>query len=267
MSDHRTESPSFPGPDRVTLPGRAAGALPPLARSAPPPARLSAALRIGAQMAGARLIRRSTALSALLGAALVAAAGVIERRVGSAGAADRALAATFNLVVPLLSFALAATAAGRENLRDAVWPAARYGLARRDVALGLIAGTALGAGALSAVFAVLAVIVAAGPGNPPMAGDMVTSAWIGALAAAAYVGWFALGSTFGRRGGGRWAPLVADFVIGGSTGLAGAMLPRGNVASLLGGAPPLHLSQPSSSVILGASAVALAALAALRCRE
>jgi hypothetical protein len=109
--------------------------------------------------------------------------------------------------------------------------------------------------------------VAHAPGNPPLAGDAITSAWVAALAAAAYTSWFALGATFGRRGGGRWAPLLLDFVMGGSTGLAGALLPRANAASLLGGAAPLGMTQASSSVILAGSVMVLAGIAALRCRE
>lgn len=233
----------------------------------PPPAALSReALRLGFLIGRARIFRRPAAVSALLGIALVVVAGVIERRVTSAAAVDRTLAATFNLVVPLLSFGVAAEVAERRNLRDAVWSAARYGVARRDVALGLIGAAMTASAALSAALAVLAVAVAHGQGNPAVGGDLLSSAWIAALAAAAYTGWFALGATFGRRGGGRWAPLLADFLMGASAGVAGAILPRGNVASLLGGAAPLGLPQGTSSLILGVSAVVLGGLAALRCR-
>ncbi len=124
---------------------------------------------------------------------------------------------------------------GRGNLRDGVWSAARYGLARRDVALGAIGAACLASGALSSPCpAALAVLVAHAEGNPPLAGDLLTSGWIAALTAAAYTGWFCAGATFGRRGGGRWLPLALDFVLGASTGLAGAVLPRANVANLLG---------------------------------
>lgn len=261
-------SPALPSVDeRLTLPGREPGALPPIAREAPPAAVAGEALRLGFLVGRARILRRSAAVSALLGAALVVVAGVIERHAASAGAVDRALTATFNLVVPLVSFGLAAEVAERGNLRDGVWSAARYGVARRDVALGLIGASMTASAALCAALAMLAVVVAHGEGNPRVAGDLLTSAWIAALAAAAYTGWFALGATFGRRGGGRWVPLIADFVMGASAGVAGAILPRGNVTSLLGGAAPLGLPQGTSSLILGASALVLGGVAALRCRE
>jgi hypothetical protein len=61
--------------------------------------------------------------------------------------------------------------------------------------------------------------------------------------------------------------LALDFAIGGTSGLAGAILPRGTLANLLGQAPPLGLDQRSSTAILVASAVALAVAAALRSGE
>jgi hypothetical protein len=268
VTDVRISRPSLADPaERITLPGRRPGPLPPLSLEAPPVAPPRVALAIGFSMALERILRRPTALSVVLGAALVVVSGLIERRAGSAGAVDRALAGAFNVVVPLVSFSVAAEASGRGNLRDAVWAAARHGVARRDVALGSALAACGASAALGAVFAALAVTVAHAEGNPPLARDLFTSAWIAALTAATYAAWFTAGATFGRRGGGRWAPLVADFVLGGSTGLAGAILPRANAVNLLGGAAPLGLPQASSSLILGATAVALAAAAAVRCGE
>jgi hypothetical protein len=253
--------------DRETLPGRIPGALPPLSLDPPPPAPPRVAIAIGFAMGRERALRRPLALAALLGAALVVVSAIIERRVGSAGAVDRVLVATFNLVVPLVSFGVAAEVSARRNLRDAVWSAARFGVARRDVAIGAFFAAALASMALCGGLAILAVLLAHGEGNPPLARDLAQSAEIAALAAAAYSGWFALGSTFGKAGGGRWWALVADFVLGASTGIAGAILPRGNATNLLGGAAPLALSQASSSAILALSAIALGGLAAIRCRE
>ncbi|HVY47084.1 MAG TPA: hypothetical protein VHB21_14450, partial [Minicystis sp.] len=65
-------------------------------------------------------------------------------------------------------------------------------------------------------------------------------------------------------GGGRWVPLVADYALGASTGLLGAVLPRGNALNLLGGAAPLGLSQPTSSLLLALMTVVLVVAAALR---
>ncbi len=267
MSDLRVSQPSLPGTERITVPGRGPDALPPVVTEAPRPARPAVAIAIGLAMGRARIVRRATLLTALLGAALVAVAALIERREGAAGAVDRTLAATFALVVPLVSFGITAEATGRGGLRDAVWPAARYGVARRDAALGTIVAAMAASAAAGVVFALLAVACAHGEGNPPLARDAFTSAWIAALTSAAYAAWFALGATFGRRGGGRWVPLVLDFTVGGGTGVAAAALPRAHAVSLLGGAAPLGMAQAESSLLLIASAVVLAGLAAIRCRE
>jgi hypothetical protein len=251
---------------RATLPGTH-DELPPLSRVAPRAATPGVALALGFALGRARLLRRPSALSVLLGAALVVVAALVERRVGSAGAVDRTLTSTFNLVVPLVTFGLAAEVSGRGNLRESLWAVARHGVARRDVALGAIAAGLVASAALGAGFAVLAVLGAHADGNPSLLRDALTSAWVGALAASAYTAWFCAGATFGRRGAGRWVPLVADFAIGSLTGVLGAILPRAHAASLLGGVAPLGLPQASSTLVLATSALVLSAFAALRCRE
>jgi hypothetical protein len=260
---------SFPDiEERITLPGSRRGdLLPPLSHVAPPAASPSVALAVGFAMGRTRLRRRPMAISSFLGGALVVVAAMIERDAGSAGAVDRALAATFNVIVPLTSFAVAAELCARGNLRDSVWAAARYGLARRDVALGAMGAGLVAAAGLGAVFALLAVFLAHAEANPPLSHDAPVSAWIGALTAAAYTAWFCVGSTFGRRGGGRWAPLIADFALGTAPGALGAILPRAHAVNLLGGAPPLGLAQASSTAVLVASVLLLTGAAALRCRE
>jgi hypothetical protein len=254
-------------PERETLPGYGPGSIGPLQLQPPPQATQRTAVALGFAAGKARILRRPTALSALLGMALVVASAIIERRAGSAGAVDRVLAGTFHLIIPLVCFGVAAEASGRERLADAVWPLARLGIARRDVALGTVAAAALASAALSAFFAAASVVLAHAPGGAPLVTDMLLSAWIGALTAAAYSGWFMLGATFLPRGRGRFLVLAADFLVGGSSGFFGAMFPRGNAESLLGGPAPLHLAQAESSVLLGLSALVLGLCAALRCRE
>ncbi len=80
--------------------------------------------------------------------------------------------------------------------------------------------------------------------------DLLVSGWIGALTGAAYAGWFSLGATFFRRGVGRFVPLAVDLLLGGSAGVIGALLPRGNAVNLLGGPSPLGLGQPASAALL-----------------
>ncbi|WP_437736696.1 hypothetical protein [Sorangium sp. So ce1335] len=250
--------------------GAPVAAVQPLPPAEGHPRRSAAALlgvRLGLEMALSRLRARRPLLALGLGVALAVAAAVIEVAFGSSGAVDRALLATFRLVMPLTIFALAADAADRTTLREAAWPAARFGASSHHVALGIALAALLSSAAAGALLAAVVVAIAHGPGAAPLARDMVTSGWIGALTGAAYAGWFSLGATFLRRGSGRFVPLVADFVLGGSAGVVGALLPRGNAVNLLGGPPPLELAQPASAGLLALSAIVLALAAAARCRE
>jgi hypothetical protein len=224
-------------------------------------------VRLGMEMTLSRLRARRPLLAFGLGVALAVAAAVIEVAFGSSGAVDRALLATFRLATPLTIFSLAADAADRTALRDAAWPAARFGAASHHVALGIALATALASAFVGALLAVVVVVFAHGPGAAPFVRDVLISGWIGALTGAAYAGWFSLGATFFRRGRGRFVPLAADLLLGGSAGVIGALLPRGNAANLLGGPSPLGLGQPASAGLLAASALLLALAAAARCRE
>jgi hypothetical protein len=173
---------------------------------------------LGARLGFARLRHRRTAGALLLAAALAVTGAWIELAAGSLGAVDRALAGTFRLVLPLLTFALAAST----------------------------------------------VLLAHSPSAPPLARDLLLSSWIGAVTAPAYAAWVAFGGTF-WRGRGRYVPIVADFLIGGSTGLAGALLPRAHASSLLGLASgPLSLPPPASFAVLFGLTAALLGATALR---
>lgn len=225
------------------------------------------AFRAGVAMAGARLRTRSALLAALLGVSLVVVSALVERSVTSVGAVDRALEATFGLVIPLCAFAVVSAVTARERLRDAVWPLARYGASARAVALGVACTAALAAASFGALAAVVAVLLAHGGDAPPVVADAVVTAWLGVLAGAAYAGWFSVGASFGRRGFVRWLPLVLDFTVGGSSGALGMILPRGPVHALLGGASPLGLPRSVSTAALIVQAFVLALAAAGRCRN
>src|SRR5262249_40570153 len=153
----------------------------------------------------------------------------------------RALSGCFRLVLPLVSFGIAAEATGRGQLREGVWPIARYGASGRAVALGLVAAAMVVTMGLVALFAVGTVLLAHGPGDPPFVRDAFQCAWIFALAGSSYTAWFSFGATFFKGGRGRWIPLVADLLVGSSTGVLGAVFPYGNGKNLLGGSAPMHL--------------------------
>jgi len=248
--------------ERITQPGRG-----PVSMPASRPARPLTAFVLGVRLGRRQLVGRAAARMAVVAVALGITEALIERWAGKAGAVDRALDGTFHLLVPLLTLGIVSQVCGRTNLRDMTWRAARFGIARRDVALGLLASAALAAALLSALTAVAAVLAASSAATGPMGRDVFQSVWIAAVTASAYAGWFGLGSTFFARGGGRWVALLIDFVLGSSTGLAGVLLPRANATNLLGGAAPLGLGQPASAGVLVFLALFFGVLAAVRCRD
>jgi len=224
-------------------------------------------VRLGFVSAARRLQSGATWLLVALSVALVISGGIIERHVTTWGAVDRSLAATFRLVVPLYCFAVVAAAVQRVGLREATWSVARFGPARRDVALGIVLAS-VAVSMLGGVFlSVCAVLCAYGPSARPLASELFTSGWIGGLVAAAYAAWFALGSTFFDRGRGRWIPLVFDFFLGSGSGAIAAVFPRSHARGLLGDVGPTQFSQPQSSVALFVMFVVLSLLAALRSRD
>lgn len=215
-----------------------------------PASPIARGLLLGARLGLERLRDRRTAAALFLALALAVSGAWIEVEAGSLGAVDRALAGTFRLVVPLLTLALVTRAASREGIAAGAFPLARYGLPRFAVTLGLAAGAALVAALASAVLAAVTVAFAHSAAAPPLLRDMLLSAWIAAVTALAYTAWIALGTTF-LRGRGGWAPVIADFLVGGSTGLLGALLPRAHASSLLGlSHGPLSIPPPASFAAL-----------------
>ncbi|NUP13507.1 MAG: hypothetical protein HOW73_46310 [Polyangiaceae bacterium] len=227
--------------------------------------------RAGARMAIARLQGRAAIAVAFVALVVPIIVALVERREATAGASDRALSTVFRFVVPLLTFSLSQLPIGGKNLRDAVWPAARFGLHRGFVALGHVAvGGAAGAIA-SLLAAVVAVLVArlgapSGPSDMTLASDVVATIWIAPLVAFAYAAWFGLGATFGRSGGGRGYVLLADFLVG-SLGVFGVLLPRGSAYNLIGLSAPLDVPQRAASGVLVAVTIVCAAVCALRCKR
>lgn len=224
-------------------------------------------IRLGFVTAGRRWMSRATFLLVGLSVALVVSAGIIERRITTLGAVDRSLLSAFRLVLPLYAFAVTTVACQRLGLREAAWSVARFGAARRDVALGIVlsamAASTLG-GVLLSAFAVLS---AYGSSSRPLLAELFTSGWIGGLVGAAYAAWFVLGSSFLDRGRGRWIPLILDFLLGGGTSAIAAIFPRSHARGLLGDIGPTQFSQPQSCVALLVMVLVGSSLALLRARD
>lgn len=217
----------------------------------------------GAGVAARRLVRPPAYLVALVALGVSATSGLVERGASPLEAPDRALSVVLRLLVPLCVFALGSLASGRERLTEATWPIARLGAPRGQIALGMMLITALTSAVLAVACVTVALAVAYG-GRSALWADVLTSAWIAALGASAYVGWFSFGGCFLRRGRGRWLVLVADFTFGGGLGVLAVVWPRGHLRSLAGGEALLDLAQPTNSVLLAAMASVMTILAAMR---
>jgi len=214
-------------------------------------------------------LRNATATRSLVGAAftlaVVALIAMAEKQVGVFGAANRALEdRVFGLLLPFVLLYASTRILQPMRLDDAASPIARFGFSRRAVGLGLIGASMVAGAALAAVAAAETTILAHDLTAPPPALDAFNCAWIGALTGCAYAGLFALGATFGARGGGRLWALGLDFVLGATSGFAAVLVPRAHAQNLLGGEPPLLLAQPASAALLVVLAIGFTVLALAR---
>jgi hypothetical protein len=200
----------------------------------------------------------------LLGVAMA----VLARSESAPNGADHVLVGAFGaLVVPLLAYAIVGGAIGGGSLRASVAPTVALGAApARSAAVTVGFAVLVAAGMCACVGAVLAG-VAHGVDDPPVARDALVSAYAGALGGAAYAALFALGASFGRRGGGRAVLLVADWIMGSNSTALALLVPRGHLRNLLGGAPPWALSERGSATALLVFALAFTFVAVRRTRR
>ncbi len=229
-------------------------------------------LAFTARLPFARLTRSPRAWAppvAWAGLAIVSA--LVLRRNASTGAID-ALEAIFGpLALPLLSFAIVGAALGGDGLARATRPYVAFGASPLEAALSTVGvavlSSALVTGVLGALVAALSHGSGHGPGDPSLARDALTSAWVTALGGAAYASLFSFGASFGKRGIGRPIALGVDWVFGAGTGVAGFLAPRAHVRSLLGGEAVMSLSGHVSALVLVALVLLFGALAAWRARS
>jgi hypothetical protein len=222
-------------------------------------------LRAGMRVALARLLRVESAVGFAIALAVVALVAFFERRAAPSIAADRALGGVaLGITLPLLCYAVVARVLGGQRLGAALSSLARHGGNRRQGAVGVVMVIAPVGAFAGAVLAALAVIVTRAPADPMLFADLGTSSWIGALAGVAYAAWFVFGSTVGRRGGGRFWTLVADWVLGVGATAAALPWPRGHVRNLLGAEPVLGMPEWSASVALVVLTTAYVVLALWR---
>jgi hypothetical protein len=216
----------------------------------------------------ARLLRGPRAwlaVAAWCALALVFAMAARER--GAAHGADHVLLETYGaLALPLLSFVIVGAIVASQSLRASTAPMVAFGAQPARAAAASIAVAAACCAVVGAGVAAIVAVVAHGIADPPRLHDATVSAYVGALGGAAYAAWFSLGASFGRRGGGRVALLLVDWILGANGGAGALLSPRGHVRNLLGGAAPMDLSQRASAAVLVILAIASALVAIRRAR-
>jgi hypothetical protein len=186
----------------------------------------------------------------------------VARRRGAAHGADHVLVDTYGaLVVPLLAYVLVGAAVASRSLRASTAPLVAFGAAPFRAAMATLAVVIVIGAASSAAIGAAVAFVAHGVSDPPRVRDALTSAYAGALGGSAYAAWFSLGASFGRRGGGRSLFLIGDWILGATTGAGALATPRAHLRNLLGGAPPMDLSERASAAALVGLTLACALLA------
>ena len=216
----------------------------------------------------ARLLRRPRAwLGTAAWCALAFAFALAARERGAAHGADHVLLETYGaLALPLLSFVIVGAVVASQSLRASTAPVVAFGAQPARAAAASIAVAVAGCAVVGAAVAAIVALVAHGIADPPRLHDAAVSAYVGALGGAAYAAWLSLGASFGRRGGGRVALLVLDWILGEGGGMAALFSPRGHVRNLLGGGAPMDLSQRGSVAALVLLAIASALVAIRRSR-
>lgn len=187
----------------------------------------------------------------------------VARGQGSAHGADRALLDAYAvLVLPVLSYVAVGATLGARSMGTAVAPLVAFGASPWRAAAAAIAVAALTSACLTGGLAAVIAAVAHGAADAPRLKDAIASAYAGGLGGVAYACWFALGASLGRRGGGRTLLLFVDWAAGESEGATAVLSPRGHVRNLLGGSPPLGLTERTSAFWLVVIAAVCAAGAA-----
>ncbi len=171
------------------------------------------------------------------------------------------------IALPLLAYAVVGAVLGGDSLTGGARSLVAFGASPTRASLAEIVVAAVATALLGSIVGVLVVALAHGPSDPPLARDALATAWIAALGGAAYASLFALGASFGKRGGGRAWFLVLDWLFGSSDGVAGFATPRAHVRSLLGGDAVASCSNAASIAILVLLIVLFAGAAVARTRR
>ena len=216
----------------------------------------------------ARLARTPRAWVAIVAWMLLAIVAASVLHHAGSSATEVALGSIFAaLALPLLCFAVAGAVLGGDSLSRSSRALVAFGVPPMRMALSTALAAIASCAVLAAVVGALVAAIAHGPGDPSIARDAFTSAWVAGLGGAAYGALFTFGASFGKHGGGRVWALVLDWVLGSGTGAAGLCTPRAHVRSLLGGDSVMTLSGRASAVALVTLVLGFSVLAVARTRR
>jgi hypothetical protein len=204
-----------------------------------------------ARVPALRLVRTPRAwLPIAAWAALALVVALSARAHGGASGATTVLRGTFAfLVLPLVAYAVVGATLGASGLRRGIRGLVALGAVPQQAALASVVTAAAFAAAICGLLATVTCLLAHGAHDPPLARDLFTSLWVGALGGATYAAYFSAGAAIGK-GTMRGVLLALDFIVGGGAGVGALVTPRGHVTSLLGGPLCAELSQRASSLVL-----------------
>lgn len=199
----------------------------------------------------ARLARSRRGWLPILGWTLLAiVAALVARSHGTTTGADHVMRGAFGvLVIPLLTYGMVSAVLGGLGLGSAIRGVVALGAAPRRAALASVLVAVVASAIMCGLLATIVCAVAHGSQDPPLARDLPTSMWIGALGGATYAAYFCAGSAIGK-GTARGFFLAFDWIVGAGASVGAILTPRGHVVSLLGGHHVAELSQRASSVLL-----------------
>lgn len=203
---------------------------------------------LGARWVAGRLRSPRAIVALCLALAIAAGAALAERGASPLSAPSRTIEAVWGVVLPLTSLALA-NAVFDGGLASNLWGLARFGASRRRLAWSATAVVMLTVVVLTAAATSLGLVIAY-RGLPGLVPDLLASLPVAVAGGAAYAGWVAFGATFGRRGGGRYVPVLMDWWLGSGVGLMALPWPRAHLQALAGGPVVLDLTPAASSACL-----------------
>jgi hypothetical protein len=220
-------------------------------------------------VAWTRFLRTPRAwLAALAWWAIALAVAVLSHREGILHGADRSLLGTYGgLALPLLSYSIAGGVWGVGGVARSIAPVVALGAPPAWAAAATIAVCGAACAIQGALLGATVAVIAHGLSDPPRIHDGLVTAYVGGLGGLAYAGWFSLGASFGRRGGGRTAALVINWALGPWAESTAVVTPLGHVQNMLGGVPPLGISERASAIALLAMAGVFGWAAAMRARS